>query len=426
MTEESKDVREQVRGRYAAAARQVLRGEQTSGRGDGCGPCSAADDEPVFGAGLYAASERAELPVTAVTASLGCGNPTAVVALTEGETVLDLGSGGGIDVLLSARRVGPGGRAYGLDMTEEMLDLARANAAAAGVANVEFRKGTIEAIPLPDGVIDVVISNCVVNLSPDKPAVFAETYRVLGPGGRIGITDLVTDVADDRPPVADRAAAVGEAECGGAGALPVGEYRDGLLAAGFTHVEIAPTHRVGTETHSAIIRATKPYAPDGLTIRPMRVADAAQVLAIYQAGLDTGGAGFETAAPAWEAFDAAKLAVPRYVAADATTRAVLGWAAAAPVSDRCAYAGVVEHSMYVHQEAWGCGIGTALLRAFIDATEDAGIWTVQSGIFPENTSSLALHRRVGFRVVGTRERIGQRDGRWRDVLLLERRTRRTL
>jgi arsenite methyltransferase len=241
------DAREQVRGRYAAAARKVLDGGAESA---GCGPA----EQPVFGPGLYADEERATLPIAAVAASLGCGNPTAVADMHEGETVLDLGSGGGIDVLLSARRVGPAGRAYGLDMTDEMLELARANAAKAGAANVEFRKGTIESIPLPDGAVDVVISNCVINLSPDKPAVFAETYRVLRPGGRIGVTDVV---ADDRLTIEDRQAHA--AECI-AGALSVAEYRAGLSAAGFTGIEITRSHEVADGMHSAIIRAVKPAA----------------------------------------------------------------------------------------------------------------------------------------------------------------------
>ena len=165
-------------------------------------------------------------------ASLGCGNPTAVAELREGETVLDLGSGGGIDVLLSARRVGPTGKAYGLDMTEEMLALARRNAAEAGATNVEWLKGQIEAIPLPAGTVDVVISNCVVNLSVDKAAVFAETYRVLEPGGRIGLTDVVAD--DDLTPEdrAERGAWVGCV----AGALSKAEYESGLASAGFAEV----------------------------------------------------------------------------------------------------------------------------------------------------------------------------------------------
>jgi L-amino acid N-acyltransferase YncA/2-polyprenyl-3-methyl-5-hydroxy-6-metoxy-1,4-benzoquinol methylase len=416
---------QRVRDRYAAAALQVLAGTRATCRDDecgaDCGPSAVikdADVDAVFGAGLYAAEERAELPVAAVAASLGCGNPTAIADLNEGEIVLDLGSGGGIDVLLSAGRVGSTGRAYGLDMTDEMLELARANAAKAGAANVEFRKGTIENIPLDDGTIDVVISNCVVNLSPDKPAVFAETYRVLRPGGRIGITDVV---AGDHLSMADRSALGGRTECI-AGALSASEYRAGLIAAGFVHVEITRTHEVREGMDSAIIRAAKPYAPSGVSIRPMRAADADQVLAVYQAGLDTGNAGFETTAPAWDAYDQAKLSVHRYVATDSTSGKVLGWVAASRVSERCVYAGVVEHSIYVSPDASGRGIGAALLRAFLDSTEAAGIWTVQTGVFPENAASLALHRRAGFRTVGTRERIGQHHGRWRDVIFIERRS----
>jgi len=254
-------LREQVRARYAAAATKVSSGQGGCGCGQpadcGCvsGCCGAATaEEPGFGAELYVALDRDELPDTALLASLGCGNPTAVAELHAGETVLDLGSGGGIDVLLSARRVGPTGRAYGLDMTEEMLALARANATEAGATNVDFLKGQIEAIPLPAETVDVVISNCVVNLSTDKPAVFAETFRVLRPGGRIGISDVV---AEDRLTAGERAERGAWVGCI-AGALSRSEYEAGLAAAGFERVSVAFTHPVGDGLHSAIIKATKP------------------------------------------------------------------------------------------------------------------------------------------------------------------------
>jgi SAM-dependent methyltransferase len=248
MTEQSTDLRETVRLRYAAAAVKVTEGGTAC-----CGPEPVEVDEN-FGSTLYAADERGSLPDEAVAASLGCGNPTAVAELREGERVLDLGSGGGIDVLLSARRVGPTGKAYGLDMTDEMLALALANAEKAGATNVEFLKGTIEAIPLPANTIDVVISNCVINLSVDKPAVFAETFRVLKPGGRIGVSDVVADDTLTPEQRAERGDHVGCI----AGALSFAEYREGLESAGFTDIEITPTHPVADRMHSAIVRATKP------------------------------------------------------------------------------------------------------------------------------------------------------------------------
>jgi arsenite methyltransferase len=260
-------LREQVRARYAAAATKVTSGDCGCGQPADCGCDSgccggaATAEEPGFGAELYAALDRDQLPDTALLVNLGCGNPTAVAELHEGETVLDLGSGGGIDVLLSAKRVGPSGKAYGLDMTEEMLALARANTAEAGVTNVDWLKGQIEAIPLPAETVDVVISNCVVNLSTDKPAVFAETFRVLKPGGRIGITDVV---AEDQLSPADRAERGAWVGCI-AGALSRSEYQAGLAAAGFAGVSVAFTHPVGDGLHSAIIKATKPDA-DSATI----------------------------------------------------------------------------------------------------------------------------------------------------------------
>jgi SAM-dependent methyltransferase len=259
----STELREEVRFRYAAAARAVLEpeaGAAASCCGDPaadscCGAASAAAEAVGgFSEGLYRQGETDGLPEEAVLASLGCGNPLAVADLREGERVLDLGSGGGIDVLLSARRVGPSGFAYGVDMTEEMLELARANAARAGAVNVEFRKGQIEDLPLPDASVDVVISNCVINLSVDKPAVLAEMYRVLIPGGRIGITDVV---AEDHLTHADRAAAGSYAGCI-AGALSRAEYLDGLSAAGFADASVTFTHEAAPGMHSAIIRAVRP------------------------------------------------------------------------------------------------------------------------------------------------------------------------
>ena len=236
-------IHEQVRERYAAAAVQAA-----SGTGACCGP------EEGIGAGLYSALEQAELPDAAVLASLGCGNPTAVAELREGERVLDLGSGGGIDVLLSAKRVGPTGRAFGVDMTDEMLVLAQRNAAEAGATNVEFLKGTIESLPLPADSIDVVISNCVVNLAADKPAVFAEIARVLRPRGRIGITDIVAEDALTPEQRADRGSYVGCI----AGALSFSEFEAGLREVGLTDVSITSTHTVADGMHSVIVKATKP------------------------------------------------------------------------------------------------------------------------------------------------------------------------
>jgi SAM-dependent methyltransferase len=252
-------IHDEVRERYAQAALQVLDHQASASCcGDGCCGGASCADPAHAGAGVtfYSDADRAQLPDEAVLASLGCGNPIAVADLHPGERVLDLGSGGGIDVLLSAQRVGPTGRAIGLDMTDEMLALARRNAAEANATNVEFLKGHIEAIPLPAGSIDVVISNCVVNLAADKPAVFAEIARVLRPGGRIGITDIV---ADDALSPAERAERGSYAGCI-AGALSVSEFTDGLRAAGLADVSVTPTHEAAPAMYSAIIRATKPAA----------------------------------------------------------------------------------------------------------------------------------------------------------------------
>ena len=276
-------LREQVRERYAQAAITVLDTGGAASCGSASSCCTPTSDQAdeasqpsqpappmsakasccgptvlevddTFGSALYSQLDRDELPVAAVAASLGCGNPTAVADLRAGERVLDLGSGGGIDVLLSAKRVGPSGFAYGVDMTDEMLDLARANAARAQATNVQFVKGTIEDVPLPDGAVDVVISNCVINLSVDKPAVLAEMFRVLTPGGRIGISDVVAEDelrADDR---AERGSYVGCI----AGALSRSEYLDGLAAVGFADATVEFTHEAAPGMHGAIVRAVKP------------------------------------------------------------------------------------------------------------------------------------------------------------------------
>lgn len=264
------DVREQVRSRYAEAAAAVTDASGPAAvemvDADQCCTPSATEEanasccggggevDAAFGSSLYSADEQGELPADAVAASLGCGNPMMVAELAAGEKVLDLGSGGGIDVLLSARRVGPAGFVYGVDMTDEMLDLARSNAAKAEVDNVEFLKGIIEDVPLPDGAVDVVISNCVINLSTDKPAVLAEMFRVLAPGGRIGISDVVAEDGITPEMRAERGSYVGCI----AGALSRSEYLDGLAAAGFTDAEVIFTHEAAPGMHGAIVRGVKP------------------------------------------------------------------------------------------------------------------------------------------------------------------------
>jgi arsenite methyltransferase len=248
------ELREELRRRYAESARAVT-GGNSDDCGCGSGSCCADGESAAskFGEALYDAGQRGELPEAATLASLGCGNPTAVAELREGETVLDLGSGGGIDVILSAKRVGPNGIAYGLDMTDEMLALAQKNTAEAGVRNVHFLKGVIEQIPLPADSVDVVISNCVINLSVDKSAVLTEIARVLKPGGRIGISDVVAQDHLTPEQRAERGSYVGCI----AGALSKGEYEAGLEAAGFEQVSVEFTHEVADGMHGAIVKAVK-------------------------------------------------------------------------------------------------------------------------------------------------------------------------
>jgi ubiquinone/menaquinone biosynthesis C-methylase UbiE len=249
----STDLKEEIRARYAEAARGASAGCSCSDADCAENGCCGEAGPGAFGANLYDAELQDELPEKALVASLGCGNPTAVAELREGEVVLDLGSGGGIDVLVSAKRVGPNGLAYGVDMTDEMLDLARRNAAEAGVTNAHFLKGEIEHVPLPDESVDVVISNCVVNLSTDKPRVLREVYRVLRPGGRVGISDVV---AEDRLSPEERAQRGSYVGCI-AGALSKAEYEHGLADAGFADISVGFTHRVADGMHSAIVQAVK-------------------------------------------------------------------------------------------------------------------------------------------------------------------------
>ena len=249
------DLKAVVREKYGDAAKRALQGQTSSCCGSSpgcCDPSEVSFEDPIT-ANLYGEAETGSLPENVVRASLGCGNPTALAELRAGEVVLDLGSGGGLDVLLSAKRVGPAGKAYGLDMTDEMLALARKNAAEAGVTNVHFLKGVIEQIPLPADSVDVVISNCVINLSTDKAAVLTEMARVLKPGGRIGVSDIV---AEDRLSRAERAERGSYVGCI-AGALSQSEYTAGLQAAGFEKVSVEFTHQVADGMHSAIVKAIK-------------------------------------------------------------------------------------------------------------------------------------------------------------------------
>lgn len=253
MTQPAPDIREAVRERYAAAAESASTREPSSC----CGSSVATTDKDgnqVFGSALYGSDDAAEAPEGAVSASLGCGVPTAVADLHEGETVLDLGSGAGADVLISAKRVGETGKAIGLDMTDEMLELARQNAKEAGVENVEFVKGYLEELPLAEASVDVVISNCVINLAGEKNKVLAEAARVLKPGGRFAVSDVIADPDMDEATKADMAEWTGCI----AGALTHDEFEQALTAAGLEDIEIRETHRVHEQAASAIVRARKP------------------------------------------------------------------------------------------------------------------------------------------------------------------------
>jgi len=269
MSTTANDLREEVRQRYAEAALRVT-GNSEAACGCGSGSCcaDAESDAAKFGEALYDAEQHGQLPDAAALASLGCGNPTAVADLHEGEVVLDLGSGGGIDVILSAKRVGESGLAYGLDMTDEMLALARKNAADASVNNAIFLKGIIEEIPLPADSVDVVISNCVINLSTDKAKVLTEIARVLRPGGRVGVSDVVAEDQLSTEERSERGSFVGCI----AGALSKGEYEAGLEAAGFENIEVTFTHQVADGMHGAIVKAVKTREPEKRGLPVIRAA----------------------------------------------------------------------------------------------------------------------------------------------------------
>jgi arsenite methyltransferase len=273
MSSTADELREEVRRRYAESARAAMEPDNASECGCGGGSCcvDGATDAAKFGEALYDAEQRDELPQAATFASLGCGNPTAVADLHEGEVVLDLGSGGGIDVILSAKRVGPTGTAYGVDMTDEMLALAQRNAREAGVTNAHFLKGEIEAIPLPAASVDVIISNCVINLSTDKARVLTEMQRVLKPGGRIGISDVVAEDSLTAEERADRGSYVGCI----AGALSKSEYVAGLEAAGFEQISVEFTHAVADGMHGAIVKAVKTTEPETKGIPVIQPAEKA-------------------------------------------------------------------------------------------------------------------------------------------------------
>jgi arsenite methyltransferase len=259
------ELRDVVRAKYAAAATVTI--DENASAASCCGAKGAVitdDQRELFGSPLYEQEDRDQLPNAAVLASLGCGNPIMIAELHEGETVLDLGSGGGIDVLLSARRVGPTGLAYGLDMTDEMLDLARRNQAEAGVTNAQWLRGHIEAIPLPRDSVDVIISNCVINLSGDKHQVLREAARVLKPGGRFAVSDVVADPDMDDATRTDMQAYTGCI----AGALTRLEFTEALQTAGLTDITITETHRVHAAAASAIIRASKPRDRSGASAIP--------------------------------------------------------------------------------------------------------------------------------------------------------------
>jgi L-amino acid N-acyltransferase YncA/ubiquinone/menaquinone biosynthesis C-methylase UbiE len=407
------DVRETVREKYAAAACQAAAAEDwTDAEFD-------PDDtgRRRFGGTLYG-EEGAEAPAAAVNASLGCGVPTAVADLHEGETVLDLGSGAGADVLISARRVGSTGKAIGLDMTDEMLALARRNAAEAGARNVEFVKGYIEEIPLPDESVDVIVSNCVLNLSGDKPKVLREAARVLRPGGRFAVSDVIADPDMDDATRADMAQWTGCI----AGALTDQEFRDGLAAAGLTDVEIRATHRVHEFATAAIIRARKPASDPSATtvIRTARPEDGAAIAEIYNAAIAERQATFETE-PVGEATAKAWLGRERepMLVAERSGR-VVGWARTLASEERCSLSGVGEYAIYLDPDARGSGIGRPLLSALVRASELAGYWKLLGRMFTTNMPSIALARRCGFREVGVYQRHGRLGGRWVDLLVVER------
>lgn len=433
------NIKGEIKAYYGSLAKKVI-DQSTSSCGCGSSCCSSTVSDST----LYSEEFTKGLPLEAINASLGCANPIALANLQKGETVLDLGSGGGIDVFISSKYVGETGKVYGLDMTDEMLELANQNKKKMEVRNVEFIKGYIEDIPIKDETIDVITSNCVINLAENKETVLKEAYRVLKKGGRLAIADIVQlkEVRDDiKENIQMWVGCI-------SGALSFTDYERILKEAGFTNIEITPVNVYTKEILKSIaeekklddiynnmdlelidgafggahVKAYKQEEVMDYKIDEMRQADWEQVADIYLKGIKTGKATFQTEVPTWEDWNNGHIKTCRLVARSGET--ILGWGALSPTSSRCVYAGVAEVSIYIGDHYRGKGIGKALLTELVRLSEENGFWTLQSGIIKENSTSIELHKKCGFRELGIREKVGKMgNGVWHDVVLVERRSK---